>query len=463
MKKQIIEFYNDPDFQRLNSYYNRTTIFNILNIERRELSHSAFLKWLFDINGSHNLNDEPLKKLLRHIANADDCKNILNETEKIKVDNVINAFLIGDYTIKDFNIETEKSVVGCENKGGRIDIFAKFGIFKKKDESNKNTEEKELEKNIVLVIENKIDASESNNQTTIYSEWVKEKYKGYIPILIFLNPNGEYCSSNEFITISYQDILEYVIEPLLNMEMNDDTKIILEDYIVNLGQPKKQVDRDEENNDLETILAVSKKNKETFSKLLGNYEKLLNASLVAKYNGNTLLQNIFGDELSSIKNDIKENDKLLSSFWDSNNNLLRMMFLYGDKTNDENLNKLLKTSVSKPIQYYSFNGKKYRGRVSLCRAIVKDYIENIEKHRDVTIEELRKTFDTNAIYKKKHVYFVDSIENAKKVLNSKQVAGGNYDMITTEKGMEVMVWGYWPDCFYKDFEKKLKDLGYVFE
>ena len=462
MKKQIIEFYNDPDFQRLNSYYNRTTIFNILNIERRELSHSAFLKWLFDINGSHNLNDEPLKKLLRHIANADDCKNILNETEKIKVDNVINAFLIGDYTIKDFNIETEKSVVGCENKG-RIDIFAKFGIFKKKDESDKNTEEKELEKNIVLVIENKIDASESNNQTTIYSEWVKEKYKGYIPILIFLNPNGEYCSSNEFITISYQDILEYVIEPLLNMETNDDTKIILEDYIVNLGQPKKQVDGDEEDNDLETILAVSKKNKETFTKLLGKYKKLLNASLVAKYNGNNLLQNIFGDELSSIKNDIKEKDKLLSSFWDSNNKLLRMMFLYGDETNDENLNKLLKTSVSKPIQYFSFNGKKYRGRVSLCRAIVKDYIENIEKHRDVTIEELRKTFDTNAIYKKKHVYFVDSIENAKKVLNSKHVAGGNYDMITTEKGMEVMVWDYWPDRFYKDFEKKLKDLGYVFE
>lgn len=462
MKKQIIEFYNDPDFQRLNSYYNRTTIFNILNIERRELSHSAFLKWLFDINGSHNLNDEPLKKLLRHIANADDCKNILNETEKIKVDNVINAFLIGDYTIKDFNIETERAVVGCENKG-RIDIFANFGIFKKKDENNKNTEEKELKENIVLVIENKIDASESNNQTMIYSEWVKEKYKGYIPILIFLNPNGEDCSSNEFITISYQDILEYVIEPLLNMEMNDDTKIILEDYIVNLGQPKKQVDGDEEDNDLETILAVSKKNKETFSKLLGKYEKLLNASLIAKYNGNNLLQNIFGDELSSIKNDIKEKDKLLSSFWDSNNKLLRMMFLYGDETNDENLNKLLKTSVSKPIQYFSFNGKKYRGRVSLCRAIVKDYIENIEKHRDVTIEELRKTFDTNAIYKKKHVYFVDSIENAKKVLNSKQVAGGNYDMITTEKGMKVMVWGYWPDRFYKDFEKKLKDLGYVFE
>lgn len=453
MKKQIIEFYNDPDFQRLNSYYNRTTIFNILNIERRELSHSAFLKWLFDINGSHNLNDEPLKKLLRHITNAGGNKKI--------TDNIANAFLIGDYTIKDFNIETEKSVVGCENKG-RIDIFANFGIFKKKDESNKNTEEKELKENIVLVIENKIDASESNNQTMIYSEWVKEQYKGYIPILIFLNPNGEDCSSNEFITISYQDILEYVIEPLLNMETNDDTKIILEDYIVNLGQPKKQVDGDEEDNDLETILAVSKKNKETFSKLLGKYEKLLNASLVAKYNGNNLLQNIFGDELSSIKNDIKEKDKLLSSFWDSNNKLLRMMFLYGDES-DENLKELLKTSVSKPIQYFSFNGKKYRGRVSLCRAIVKDYIENIEKHRDVTIEELRKTFDTNAIYKKKHVYFVDSIENAKKVLNSKQVAGGNYDMITTEKGMEVMVWGYWPDRFYKDFEKKLKDLGYVFE
>ena len=102
MRDKIVKFYNDPDFQRLNSYYNRTTFFNIMNIERRELSHSAFLKWIFDINGSHNLNDEPLKKLLRMLANQNSNNSLYKD--------ILNILLIGDYKIQNFHIEAEKSV-----------------------------------------------------------------------------------------------------------------------------------------------------------------------------------------------------------------------------------------------------------------------------------------------------------------------------------------------------------------
>ena len=63
----------------------------------------------------------------------------------------------------------------------------------------------------------------------------------------------------------FKDILDYVIEPLLNMEMNGYTKIILEDYIVNLGQPKKGLKETGRETGLETILAVSNKNKKIFS------------------------------------------------------------------------------------------------------------------------------------------------------------------------------------------------------
>lgn len=298
MKNQIVEFYNDPDFQRLNSYYNRTTIFNILNIERRELSHSAFLKWLFDINSSHNLNAEPLKKLLRHIANA-------NVNEKIS-ENIINALLTGDYKIKDFNIETEKSVVVGKNMG-RIDIFLEFCM---------NKDEKENK--VFVIIENKIDSKHHDDQTITYKKWADSNNKDGVNFLIYLSPNpaDEEDEISDYIMTSYQDILEYVIEPLLNMEMNVDTKIILEDYIVNLGQSKRQVDEDGKENDLETILAVSKKNKETFSKLLCNYERLLKASLVAKYGTSNLLKDYFKDDLNSIVSFIEANKlkSLLSSF-----------------------------------------------------------------------------------------------------------------------------------------------------
>ena len=451
MRNQIIEFYNDPDFQRLNSYYNRTTIFNILNIERRELSHSAFLKGLFDINGSHNFGEEPLKKLLRMLVNTDN-DNIISE-------DILNILLIGDYEIQNFHIETEKVVESDKNKG-RIDIFAKFNIFKENSE-------KDFKKDIIVIIENKFDSKHHDDQTTTYKEWAEKKYNESVIIPIYLTPypeNEKNEIANYFI-ITYQDILEHVIEPLLNMEIDSDTKIILEDYIINLGQAKKQIDDNGKMSNLETILAVSKKNKEIFSNLLDKYEKLLDASLVAKYSNNDLLKNIFEDELNDIKKRIEDDncESLLKSFWESNNQLLRMIFLYGDES-DENLKELLKTSASKTIQNFYFKDKEYKGRGRLCHAIVKDYIEN---HRDITIEELRKTFDTNAMYKKKHVYFVDSIENAEKVLNSQNIAGGNYytkedEQIPTNEG-NVVVWDYWPDRFYRNFENKIRSLGYNFE
>lgn len=447
MRNQIIEFYNDPDFQRLNSYYNRTTIFNILNIERSELSHSAFLKWLFDINGSHNFGKEPLKKLLRMLVNTDN-DNILSE-------DILNILLIGDYEIHNFHIETEKVVESDKNKG-RIDIFAKFGIFKK-----------DFKKDVVVIIENKVDSKHHDDQTKTYKVWADKEYDESVKIPIYLTPypESEKDEITNYFIITYQDILEHVIEPLLNMEIDSDTKIILEDYIINLGQAKKQIDDKGKESDLETILAVSKKNKEIFSNLLDKYEKLLDASLVAKYSNNDLLKNIFEDELNDIKKIIEDDncESLLKSFWESNNQLLRMIFLYGDES-DENLKELLKTSASKTIQNFYFKDKEYKGRGRLCHAIVKDYIEN---HRDITIEELRNTFDTNAMYKKKHVYFVDSIENAEKVLNSQNIAGGNYytkedEQIPTNEG-NVVVWDYWPDRFYRNFENKIRSLGYNFE
>ena len=215
MRNQIIEFYNDPDFQRLNSYYNRTTIFNILNIERRELSHSAFLKWLFDINGSHNFGEEPLKKLLRMLVNTDN-DNILSE-------DILNILLIGDYEIQNFHIETEKVVESDKNKG-RIDIFAKFGIFKK-----------DFKKDVVVIIENKVDSKHHDDQTKTYKVWADKEYDESVKIPIYLTPypESEKDEITNYFIITYQDILEHVIEPLLNMEIDSDTKIILEDYIIN--------------------------------------------------------------------------------------------------------------------------------------------------------------------------------------------------------------------------------------
>lgn len=71
IKELIISFYNNQMYQELKAYYGKTTLFNILKIERNENRHSAFLAWLLDENGSHGLGEEPLKRFMRLLSKVD--------------------------------------------------------------------------------------------------------------------------------------------------------------------------------------------------------------------------------------------------------------------------------------------------------------------------------------------------------------------------------------------------------
>ena len=68
IQELVVNMYKAPAYQQLKTYYARTTIFNVLGIERNENRFSAFICWLLNTNGSHGLGDEPLKKLLRLYA-----------------------------------------------------------------------------------------------------------------------------------------------------------------------------------------------------------------------------------------------------------------------------------------------------------------------------------------------------------------------------------------------------------
>ncbi len=94
IKSEIIKFYNDPLYQELKAYYGKTTLFNVLKIERNENRHSAFLAWLLDENGSHGLGEEPLKRFMRLLAKMDDRYN--------------EPFLVGNYQVENVEVVTEK-------------------------------------------------------------------------------------------------------------------------------------------------------------------------------------------------------------------------------------------------------------------------------------------------------------------------------------------------------------------
>ena len=319
-KNEIIAFYNNQTYQELKAYYGKTTLFNILKIERNENRHSAFLAWLLDENGSHGLGEEPLKRFMRLLSKMDS-----------KYD---DPFLVGNYKIENAVIVTEKPVKGSDSKkSGRIDIFVDFDykLLERKvgDETSKLN-------HVHVIVENKVYTDEHDDQTKLYIDWARQEYKGkhnQTIIGVFLAPEKpENCSGDtesifNYVKITYQELLQYVIEPLLLMEMSQEARVFITDYIINLGQPVQEKKDDAENsNNQDTILAISNENQEKFLKLYEENQELLDAALYANCceRCQNQLKIVFHD-LEKFKTYSREELSTLRTFWDANSSLLRMI------------------------------------------------------------------------------------------------------------------------------------------
>ena len=104
MENRILCLLNSKAFQELKSFYEETTIFNVIGAERSETRHSAFLSWLFSPDSSHGLGTEPLKLFLRLVATLKWGRQIFDGSLYTKV-------LAGNYELELLEpIELEKNV-----------------------------------------------------------------------------------------------------------------------------------------------------------------------------------------------------------------------------------------------------------------------------------------------------------------------------------------------------------------
>lgn len=397
IKSAIIRFYNDPLYQELNAYYSKKTIFNILKIERNENRHSAFLAWLLDKNVNHGLGDEPLKKLLRFLY-------IRNE-----VNSYDSCLLSGNYLIDKLEVSTEEQAYDSK-KYGRIDIFLKLQYrYHTRDEQ---------EKRLCVIIENKMYTEEHDNQTERYRDWaLRQKYEKEQIIGVFLAPNrvgkctGDNTPGFEFLKIDYQDLLDNVLEPLLLLDMPQDAKVFITDYIINLGQPlQKTDDNGAVKEQTGTILAVPNKTKEKVYDLYKKHKDFLDALVCAKNSGKKdLLTELFKDRYPSIqpKGEVLP---LLRSFWENKNNKSLLKIILDISLNldyegcDQIIAKLLELNESNRdnTKYLVFaadgtlmneNGK------PASKSLASYYIFKawLDKNENATIDEIRAAFPVESI------------------------------------------------------------------
>lgn len=199
-------------------------IFSVIGVQRKEVRlHSAFLAELLNPQGSHGLGDRFL------VAFLDNTLGKQNHSIETKSANVVPEYVIGPIS------EDGK-------RGGRIDILLTD------------------KKNNAIIIENKIDASDQENQLLRYYNYAKDKKLSYD--LIYLtkegnkasdySTNGENvdyrCISYRYNIISWLEYCEQIADkyPLIRETIHQ--------YIINLKEILNIMDNKNENALLEVMV-----------------------------------------------------------------------------------------------------------------------------------------------------------------------------------------------------------------
>ncbi len=268
IRDEIIKFKNDPDFQKLENFYYSKSFSEILGVSRRELSHSKFIAWIINNTESHNLGEFPIKKFLDIILKYS------NSKIKDKNSELYNSFVTEDYEIEHVFVKPEFFIKNV----GRLDIYIELTLLISKSQ-----------RNVKLIIENKVESKENNDQTNNYFKHFNSiKKEDETIIYIYLTPISTLelidlieseCNCKEFIQINYQSIVDYLIEPALNQNISNRTKNIIMEYLKSLSQPS--IDDEIDGHKKELIMALGNEERKLLSSFWNKNQKLILASLYA--------------------------------------------------------------------------------------------------------------------------------------------------------------------------------------
>lgn len=254
--RELITSYH-KSVSQIKRYYERPSYMGLLNVGRKELPHSSFISWLFD---SATFNQGHPNSPIMHLL--DIAVKRANQQNKIGDNNAISISLSDSIYGRLFSISSTSCSLEEVIDKRRCDIIIRCKI-------------KESERNLNICIENKVLSSEHTSQTEAYEQYYSNDENADW-LFLFLTPlssvelddyfslsKKEKCTSEKFIQINYQDLLDYVLEPVINsVDKNSQVYFILDDYINTLRYPVM-----EDNYKKRTIMAIG----EQETKLLNDF------------------------------------------------------------------------------------------------------------------------------------------------------------------------------------------------
>jgi hypothetical protein len=189
----------DKQLGVLSADLEKLNIFELVGLTNQEIKHSNFLSEVLDPRSRLGLGSSVLKALVR------DSLSSINEEQRAE-----NNF-------DPFHIEL-----------GGLDTVEVY-----RELYNIDLLIVDHEKKFLIVVENKVKASESKGQLKKYRDLIKSRddYKKFKKLFIFLTPEGsEPDGDSSWISVSYRTIYDSVREQLLTKRLGQASKLILTHY-----------------------------------------------------------------------------------------------------------------------------------------------------------------------------------------------------------------------------------------
>lgn len=384
MRNRINQLLNSPEWNALRSYYAQSTLFNVLHIERKETIHSAFIAWLLNPLASHNLGTRPMEKLLCLYAAKAESGSVL--ANKLYNQLKVVAGPVCEKTTGSLKNDSDKD---------RMDIWAELHF----------TFDDQSEITVPLIIENKVYSTEGDNQTKRYAQAMGER--GFIGL--FLTPMGEEAQEPRFQAISYQDLLDNVIQPMLS-DLTGTAQMWVEEYIRTLSFTPCG----------NSALAVSAKETELAQKLYKLDKDLINAIFATQFTKDDAIQIIKKENYDQAIGSCTEQDKqdLFRDLWNNNEDILKAVIYAYYRPDAESFNQLLKNAAcNKGYTVFDANGiVLYSGNCNtkIAKAILDAYLA---AYPTATLADLRQKFpvainDTVDRYYDHLFYELPTVDNA---------------------------------------------------
>lgn len=412
IKKMLTDLRTSNIYINLMNYYSSTSIFNIICKDRSETVHSNFIAWLLSPNTSHGLGEYPLRQFFLLLARE---KYTDNNVNSFLPSDLEQAFLIGDYNIHETKISREYSTgqvfeEKSKKKKGFIDILIEVDISIGKER-----------KTLPIIIENKVFSKENvyniNNkkymQTDLYYMWGQRTFSSSSslnPIYVFLTPDGTKASKETYINITYQDLVDIVLEPCLRNNPSNDGKVFIKNYLRCLSYS----DISEDENKKGYVMAITNEEKELLKKFYETHKPLLSA----------VAQCLQDDEDMS-----DEDKKALEAFTQV---------------------------VNRDYTKYNFNRQTKLGKGKLALEIIKKYITD---HNNISFNELQ------SIFPDKYQGSLGVIRQLD-LINTKDLSryySKPEEIISLADGTKIVVCSQWGVGNINYIIKAAQELGYTIE